>query len=86
MITRSEGLIIIHIKEYINRPLLRKRSIRQFSFHSYSLRRGGGETVKEGRRRDKKLAFVFNGEKIASLESVLKLLFKKRIFKALLLA
>ena len=85
MITRSERLIIIHIKEYINRPPLRKRSIRQLSCPSVQFKEGRGDCKgREGKPQE--ACFCLYGEKIANLESILKLLFKKRIFKASLLA
>ena len=85
MKTRSKRLIIIHIKEYINRPPLGKRSIRQLSCPPVQFKEGRGDCKgREG--KGQKACFCLYGEKIASLESILKLLFKKRIFKALFLA
>ena len=85
MKTMSERLIIIHIKEYINRPPLRKRSIRQLSCPSLQFKEGRGDCKgREGKGQE--ACFCLYGEKIASLESILKLLFKKLVFKASLLA
>ena len=85
MKTRSERLIIIHIKDYTNRPPLRKRSIRQLSCPSLQFKEGRGDCKgREGKGQE--ACFCLYGEKIASLESIFKLLFKKRIFKASLLA
>jgi len=85
MVTRSERLMIIHIKEYINRPQLRKRSIRQLYCLSLQFKEGRGD-CKEREGKGQEACFCLYGEKITSLESILKLLFKKRIFKASLLA
>ena len=86
MKTRSERLIIIHIKEYINRPPLRKRSIRQLSCPSLQFKEGRGDCCKGREGKGQEACFCLYGEKIASLESILKLLFKKLVFKASLLA
>ena len=85
MITRSERLIIIHIKEYINRPPLQKRSILQLSCPSLQFKEGRRDCKgREGKGQE--ACFCLYGEKIASLESILNFLFKKRIFKASLFA